>query len=272
MISFALMSERDIMNPSVTWIPRATTFNNVRIAAQTLELSKTLTGSLWFSSLLAVSQTFVSSLTGFAFARFEFPAKRFWFMMVLLSFIIPVPVMVIPRVMMFTALQEAWGIQMIGTPIPQTAMALFGQGIYSAVLILIFYNFTRMIPRSLDEAAAIDGANAFQVFVHIVLRLSITTILVVFLFSFVWNWNESYLTSTFLRGKVALLPARLSMFDSVFGSYAQGAGTSQNPQYRINEAYKMSATFISILPLLTMYLFVQRQFIKGIENAGITGE
>ena len=272
MISLSMMSQKDIINPAVTWIPKSLTFNNIKLAAQTLNLSKTLTGSLWFSTMLAVCQTFVSCMAGFAFARFEFPGKRVWFLMMLLSFIIPTPVVVIPRIMMFTGIQEAWGIQMIGTPIPQTVMALFGQGIYSAVYILICYNFTRMIPPSLDEAAAIDGANPFQIFVHVVLRLSVTTILVIFLFSFVWNWNESYLTATFLRGKVPLLPGRLSMFDSLFESYGQGSGSQVSPEFRINEAYKMSGTLIAILPLLIMYLFVQRQFIKGIENAGITGE
>ena len=62
------------------------------------------------------------------------------------------------------------------------------------------------------------------------------------------------------------------MFDNLFESYGQGYGTSQNPEFRINEAYKMSANLIAILLLLIMYLFVQKQFNKGIENAGITGE
>ncbi|MDR1692377.1 MAG: carbohydrate ABC transporter permease [Oscillospiraceae bacterium] len=273
MIVLSMMSDRDIMNPAVTWIPSNFTFNNLRVALNTLDLQKTLVGSMWFSVLLAVSQTLVSSLTGYAFARYEFPGKRIWFVMVLMSFVIPTPVVVIPRIMMFTGIQESVeGLQLIGTWIPQTVMAILGQGIYSAVLILICYNFFRMIPRSLDEAASIDGANSFQVFLHVILRLSISTVLVVFLFSFVWNWNESYLTNTFLRGSVPLLPNRLAMFDSLFASYAQGTGTNADPEFRINEAYKMSGTLIAILPLLIMYLFVQRQFIKGIENAGITGE
>jgi len=131
-----------------------------------------------------------------------------------------------------------------------------------------------MIPRSLDEAAAIDGANPFQIFVHIIMRLSVSTVLVIFLFSFVWNWNESYMTTMFLRGRIPLMPQRLVMFDDMFARFAQagGGGSGQDAQMRISEAYKMAGTFISIIPLLITYLFVQRQFIKGIENAGITGE
>ncbi|MCL2662190.1 MAG: carbohydrate ABC transporter permease [Oscillospiraceae bacterium] len=272
MISLSLMSSRDIMDPSVTWIPRGASFSNLRVAILTLDLERTLIGSLWFSSVLAICQTVVSAMTGFAFARFEFPGKRFFFIMVLLSFIIPAPVVIIPRMMMFVNLQEAVGTQMIGTPIPQILMTLSGQGIYSAILILISYNFTRMIPRSLDEAAAIDGASPFQIFVHIILRLSISPILVIFLFSFVWNWNESFLTATFLRDNLPLMPGRLAAFDNLFASYGQTSGAAVSPEFRLNEAFRMSGTLIAIMPLLILYLFVQRQFIRGIENAGITGE
>lgn len=271
MIVTALMSEQDILTPSVTWIPRSLTFGNIRGAASVLQLQTTLVNSLWFSGLLAVAQTLIAALTGYSFARFEFKLKKFWFMMVLMTFIVPIPVVLIPRMMMFVQFQSSTGIQMIGTPIPQLLLSFFGQGVYSAILILIFYNFTRMIPRSLDEAASIDGANSWQTFYHIILKLSLSTLLVIFLFSFVWNWNETFQTSTFLRDKIPLLPNRLRMFDSMFATYG-GGGANASGQSRLNEAYKMSATLISILPLIITYLVVQKQFIKGIENAGITGE
>ena len=270
MITTALMSAEDIINPAVNWIPRSWAFGNIRVAAGVLDIKTTLLNSLWYSGLLAFSQTLVSAMTGFAFARYDFKFKNFWFMMVIVSFILPSPVMLISRTMLFVGIQESAGISMIGTPIPQVAMALLGQGVYSAILILIFYNFIRMIPKALDEAATIDGANAQQIFYHIIIRMSLTTILIVFLFSFVWNWNETFITAAFLRDKIPLLPSRLNMFDSIFASYG-GAGGG-GAQSRLNEAYKMSATFISILPLFIIYLLVQRQFIKGIESAGITGE
>jgi multiple sugar transport system permease protein len=248
-------------------------------ALRVLELNTTLVNSIWFSGLLAVCQTLVSAMAGYAFARFNFKLKNFWFIMVILTFILPTPIMLIPRTMMAVTVREAFGFQMIGTPIPQMLMAVTGQGIYSAILILIFYNFFRLIPRALDEAASIDGASPMQTFYHVILKLSLSTILVVFRFSFVWNWNETYITNTFIRGRISLLPPRLAMFDSIFEQYASagtggggGGGSLNQEQQRINEAYKMSATLISILPLFIMYLVIQRQLIKGIESAGITGE
>ena len=270
MISMALMSGKDIIDPSVEWLPKHLSINNLKVAAQVLNLKKTLFNSIWFSALLAAAQTLVSALTGFALSRFRFRFKRIWFILIILSFIIPVPLLMIPRLMLFIQAQGILGVKLIGTPIPQVLMALLGQGVNSTILILIFHNFFNMIPYSLDEAAMIDGAGQLQVFFQIAMKLSASTVLVVFLFSFVWNWNETYVTGTLVRNSIELLPAKLNIFDSVFQTYASASrGVAQ---FRINEAYKMSATLISIVPLLILYAFVQKRFIEGIENTGITGE
>jgi len=271
MIMTSMMSQDDIINPTVNWLPQSGSFGNLRMAVRVLNLRVTLVNSILFSGALALCQTLVSAMTGYAFARYQFKLKNFWFIMVILTFVLPTPVMLIPRTMMAVSVRETIGIQMIGTPYPQMLMALTGQGIFSAILILIFFNFFKLIPRALDESAAVDGANPMQIFYHIILKLSLSTILVVFLLSFLWNWNETYITNTFIRGLIPLLPSRLAMFDSIFESYAT-AGPLSLEQQRINEAYKMSATLISILPLFIMYLVVQRQLIRGIESAGITGE
>ena len=274
MIVLSVMSHEDIINPTVNWLPKTLSFGNLSTALRVLDLKKTLINSILFSGMLAACQTLVSAMTGYAFARFKFKYKNFWFIMVILTFVLPAPIMLIPRTMIAVSVREIFGIQLIGTVFPQLFISLTGQGIFSAILILIFYNFFRVIPRSLDEAAAIDGANSVQTFYHIILKLSFSTVLVVFLLSFVWNWNETYITNTYVRGQIPLLPPRLAMFDSIFEQYASAstAAGAVGQQQRINEAYKMSATFISILPLFILYIAVQRKLIRGIESAGITGE
>ena len=271
MITMSIMSEADLLNPEVAWIPQNLTMKSYRVAAAVLRLGSTLFNTLWFTIILASAQTTVTALTSYAFARFNFKFKRFWFIMVLISFILPVPVLLIPRIMTFITFQNLTGIRMFGTIWPQLAMTLSGQGIYSAILILIFYNFFRLIPHSLDEAARIDGANSFQIFVKIFLGLSVPTLFTVFLFSFLWNWNESYVTATFVRGGLRLITPQLAVFDNNFVQMA-GSLPDMAEGARINEAYKMAATMISIMPLLVMYTFVQRKFIQGIEQTGITGE
>jgi multiple sugar transport system permease protein len=153
---------------------------------------------------------------------------------------------------------------------PQVILAMFGQGINSAILVLIFFNFFKMIPISLDEAARIDGASSLQVFYHIYIKLVIPIIFTVFLFSFVWNWNDVYSATIYYRANNPLVIMRLSRFNDEFGRLAQGSG--QAGEIRINEAYRMAATLISILPLLILYIFAQKKFIEGIERTGMTGE
>ena len=267
-IAKTFMSAEDIIDPSITWVPKNLSLNNLKVASTVLKVGPTLRNTILWSGGLALAQTLVSALTAYALSRFEFKFKNFWFVMIILAFIIPTPVTMIPRLMMFVSVQDATGLQLVGTAIPQVSMAILGQGVYSAVLILIFYTAFNMIPRVLDEAAQIDGASSLKIFWFVVVKMSATTILVVFLFSFVWNWNETYITGTLLRSNIELLPAKLSMFNSEFSSVA----VAQGGAFKLNKAYKMAATLISISPLLLLYVFVQKQFIQGIENTGITGE
>lgn len=267
-IAKTFMSAEDIIDPSVNWLPKSLSLNNLKVASGVLKVGPTLRNTILWSGGMAVAQTLVSALTGFALSRYDFKFKKFWFVMIVLAFIIPTPVTMVPRLMMFVTAQEAMSIQLIGTALPQAAMALLGQGVYSTVLILVFYTAFNMIPTVLDEAAQIDGASAIKVFWFVVVKMSATTILVVFLFSFVWNWNETYITGTLMRNNIELLPAKLNMFNSEFDSLVSAQGGA----FKLNEAYKMAATLISISPLLILYAFVQKQFIQGIENTGITGE
>lgn len=271
MVSLAMMSPSDIINPEIDWIPQSLYFGNFKISLVVLDGVKALFNSIWFSGFLAIAQTVVSAITGYAFARYNFRFKKLLFALILVSFIVPVPVLLIPRIMMIVSVQGFLDTTLIGTVTPQFVMALFGQGVNSAILILIFYNFFKMIPNVLYEAARIDGASAIHQFWHITIKMSLSTIVVVFLFSFVWNWNETYVTGLLVRNNVILLPSQLGIFDSIFISRApEIPGTGG--QARISEAYKMAATLLSMIPLFIIYFAAQKQFVEGIEKTGITGE
>lgn len=263
MISKSIMTTKDLIDPSITWIAKHATLDNFKNAIGTLDIPTSILNSIWYSALLAIAQTFVSATTGFALSRYTFRGRNFWFVMLIIAFILPVPLLTVPRIMMFSTVESILGFKLINTVVPQFLLALLGQGTYSTMLVLIFYNFFNMIPKSLDEAAMIDGAGSLKVFYHVAIRLSISTILVVFLFSFVFNWNETYTTNILTGDALELLPGRLSLFDN---------GSTSNAVSELNEAIKMAATLIAIAPLLVLYACVQRQFIEGIENTGITGE
>ena len=290
MFTMSFMSPADILNPAVNWIPRSLSLENMEMALRVMNLTTTMFNSLWFSGLLALAQTLVSAMTGFALARFNVKFKTFWFMLIMVTFVLPAPVLLVTRIMMIVGFGEFFNglfsdltqttvttFTIFGTVWPQIALAFLGQGMFSAILILIFYNFTRMIPPALDESAAIDGANSMQIFYHVILKLSFTTLLVIFLLSFVWNWNETYVTGTLLQGGLDLVTGRLSDFGAVFAQEAQNlqmggeTGGVTMGEMRLNEAYRMAGTLVAVTPLFVLYLLVQRHFIKGIENTGLTG-
>lgn len=275
MISISFMTSNDLVNPEVVWIPKTIRFGNYDVAWRVLNGTTSLWNSIRFSTILAVFQTIISALTGFAFARYEFKGKKLLYSILLFSFIIPVPILLITQYNMFNTFYQAIGRTGVGKGLStydsQMVMAFFGQGVNSAILILIFTNFFKMIPSDLYEAGKIDGANPVQLFWHITIKLSLSTIVVVFLFSFVWNWNESYVTSFLVGDGIDLFTNQLGKFDSLFSTRAPespygGSGA------QLVESYKMAATTVSMIPLLIIYFIGQKSFVQGIEKTGITGE
>ena len=295
----------DITNPDVVWIPTKLTFNNYLDAGKALWLYRidtandnavvsTLFNSALYSFLSAVLQTFVSCIAGYAFARFSFKGKKLWFAGLILAFIIPVQLLTLPRSMMmvdfmnatsspskFLGIKENFHVDAslsVITTLPVLVLTLFGQGVNSSILTFIAFSFFKMIPIALDEAAQIDGANFFQIFYHIILKMYIPTILVIFLFAFIWNWNDTYvighLTAASGGNNLSFksLPQSLDGFVYRVAQGEQMSGISGSSDNTKNNAGLRSAAIItSILPLLILYAFTQRKFVEGIENTGVTG-
>ncbi len=262
MISSSFMSTSDVIAPDVIWIPNEATFGNYKIAIIVMDYFKTLFNTIWVSGLLAIIQTAISAITGYAFARYNFKAKKFLFAALIFAFIIPVQLLTAAHQIIFSMLQTWTGLSFYGSLLPQIVLVIFGQGINSAILIIIFQSFFQKIPKDLYEAAQIDGANTLQVFWNITVRISLSIIFVVFLFAFVWNWNEDFVSNVFLNGSIPLLTDKLGAFDTLFGDTGS----------RLTVAYSSAATVLSILPLIIVYIFTQKQFVEGIESVGITGQ
>jgi multiple sugar transport system permease protein len=258
MVSYSLKTLEDLLDPSIQYLPSSLYLQNFIDAYITLDFMNTLGETLLVTLIPALFQTLVASLIGYGFARFEFPFKKLLFVLVLATYIIPPQVTMIPRYVLFFNLGILESIWAIIVP------ATLGQGLFSAIFILIFYQFYRMIPKVIDEAAQIDGASRWTIYTTIAIPLSLPSFLTSFLFSFVWYWNETYLNRLFLGGGGETLLLRLLNFASAFNNLMGG-------DYA-NEAIRMAATLLIILPLLLMYVVLQRLFIEGIDRSGITGE
>ena len=265
MLSNAMQSVTDIINPTVSWIPSTWYPDNFVNAFSALDYFKTFFQSLIVTLIPAVLQTAVTALIGYGLAKFEFPGKNIWFVVILLTFIIPQQVYTIPRYVMFNQLK------LLGSPMAIILPSIFGQGINSAIFVLIYYQFFKMSPKAFDEAAEIDGAGEMKIFFKINVPLAGPAILTTFLFSFVWYWNETYIASLFLpdpdTGKL--------LFSTLQSQLSSFIGTIMTPDGSIDtasEGIRLAATLLIILPMLIVYLCLQKYFIEGVEKSGIAGE
>jgi len=162
-------------------------------------------------------------------------------------------------------------------------MAGLGQGLSGGIFIYIFRQFFRGLPKELEEAAFVDGAGVLRTFFTIAMPMSKPAILTVGTLSFIWNWNDSFFQSMFD-------PRHLYMRLRITHLNSPGGGGTTIMQQAINQVraqlpdsivtlatpiYDASiinvANLLSILPLVILFLLIQRQFVEGVERSGIVG-
>lgn len=268
MLSSSLMTLDDLLDSSVNWIPSSIYLSNYVQAAASMEFWKTLGLSIIIAGVPTILNVISCSVIGYGLARFEFPFKKVILGVIIFSFILPRQITMIPTYVLYS------NIKILGSLWSFVLPSLVGQGINAAIFILIFYQFFQQIPKVLIEAAQIDGAGYFKSFIRISLPSAAPAILTVFLFSFVWYWNESYLTQMYVSGIMTdsgwtTLVVQLQKFASNYNTYATTSGSSAST---LNESISMAGTMLSILPVLILYFALQRYFVESIDRVGITGE
>lgn len=263
MIVYSFKSLPDLVNPTIEWIPSRLYLENYRKALVVLDYGRSLMVTVIQVSLQTLLQTISCALAGYGLARHNIPYKKLWLVFVVLAFLIPSQVTLIPKYLMF----NNYGL--VGSPLSILLPAAFGQGVSSSVFVLVFHQFFSGYPLSFDEAARIDGAGSFRVFYKIALPICIPAVIVSLLFSFVWFWNETYLSGLLLGEDFRTLPMKLESFVYEFN---RSFGSVQGSVNKVNESIRLAATLLVVSPLLILYLVLQRQFIEGIESSGITGE
>ena len=264
MISTMLKNISDLLDPTVKWIPRQITWENLSKAFDGLQYPDALRNTAAIALSCSIVQVLICAMTGYALARLAVPFKGVITALIVLTFLIPPEVIIIPLYVIFSKLGLLNSIFVFLIP------AVFGQGLKGALFILIFRQFFHAQPISLEEAAKLDGASAFRLFFRIMLPLARSACLVVFLFSFIWYWNMYYEPSMFLSRGFTPLSIRLDNLDNVLNPSLLGH-TADNPGTKnpVTEATKMAAAFLIILPPILVFMFLQRWFVTGIERTGI---
>jgi len=275
MLTTSFKSLNDLIDASVRWIPREFTLRNYVQAYQSLNVSDVIVNSFLLALVPSIGQVVACSLVGYALQRFHFPFKRLVFVVLFITFILP------QQVLLPSTFQLLSRFNMIGSINAFVVPAFLGQGFRSAILILIFYQFFKTIPRVLDEAAQIDGAGYYRIFLKIGVRAAAPAFIVAFLLSFVWYWNETYLTNIYMGNAAAIagdsistLLLELQDFAFNFGQvFGQTGGSLVPGSYgAAHEGIRAAAVIIVIIPALVIYFIMQRYFVEGVEKTGITGE
>ena len=268
MVSSSLMSLDDLLDSSVKWLPSSLNLENYEQAAKSMDYWNALWQSIVIAGVPTICNLVSCSVTGYALARYEFRGKKIVMLIIILSFVLPTQITMIPTYVLYSNLGILNTIWAFILP------ALFAQGFKAPIFILIFWQFFRQIPKALIEASRIDGAGHFKSFFKIALPSAKPAYITVALFSFVWYWNESYLTELYVHGVYGksdwtTLVVQLDNFAANFSSYQQTATAGAT---NLNESINMSGTLLSILPLMILYFVLQRHFVESIDRTGITGE
>lgn len=267
MISTSFMSRDDLLDTSVKWLPGSIYVQNYIEAAKSMDFWVTFGKGIVIAALPTLCNVIICMMVGYGFAKYNFKGKKLMMAVLIFSYILPSQVTMIPTYVLY----NKFGI--LGKLWTFILPALFGNGLNAPIFILIFYQFFRQVPKVLMEAAAIDGAGHMKTFFRIAIPSAAPAIVTVVLFSFVWYWNESYLTEMYVQGLSTKsiwtnLVIQLKNFDTSFNTRASVGDTATS----LNESVRMAATALSIIPLFVMYLILQRQFVESIDRSGITGE
>lgn len=259
----SFMSLDDLVNTMVKWIPTSLDLENYKTAFEVLDYPKTLWQSFVVAGIPSLLQCVSCAVVGYGFARFEFPFKKTLFVIMLATFIVPSTLTMIPNYLLF----KNFG--MLGSLNTFIFPALVANGLKSPLFILIYFQFFKQLSNSMEEAAQIDGANQWTIFYRMAIPMAVPAIIIVFLFSFVWYWNEAFLASLYFGDSTTTLPLELQRFVDSFAKMFPESATGHNS---INEAIKMAGTMLTIFPMLIVYFILQRWFVEGIDRTGVTGE
>jgi|SRR5690625_896927 len=272
-ILMALRAPSDINNPAVIWIPEVWSVENIKIASIVLDYPKALVSTFKLSFISMLLQIFSTALAGYAFSRLKFKGSNILFIGVVLTIVIPPQALSLSQYLYFVDLK------LVGKEISIYIMAIFGMGIRSGIFIYIFRSFFQGLPKELEESAQIDGASVFRIFWNIMLPNARGAIVTVGLFAFVWQWNDTYFvrlfdvsTETFPLLTMRLMGAAENMYNALFitgGIDLIGKDIWDNPMFLA--LITNVAALLMMLPLLIMYIFVQKQFVESIERTGIVG-
>jgi len=244
MLSSAFKPLPEVMQVPPTWVPHRPTIENFGAVFRQFPFGRYVLNSVIVAAVVVVSVLLISATAGYAFSKFEFPARDVIFMAMLASLMVPFQVRMIPLYLMTIRLH-----------LVDTLAGVSFPWLFDAFGIFLMRQFMRTVPSELIEAARIDGAGEMYIFARIVLPLVRPALAALGIFTLVGNWEE-FLWPLIVTNSEAsrTLPVGLQSFSE---------------QYMSNIHWQMAGAVIAVVPLVIAFFLFQKQFIQGIALTGL---
>jgi multiple sugar transport system permease protein len=251
MISTSLKGQERLFVYPPEWIPRPPRFSNYVEAWNALPFNRFLLNTLYMTLLAMFAEIFTASIVAYGFARFRFPLRNTLFILLLSTMMLPGILTLIPVFVMWKTVNR------IDTFTPMTVGAWFAWG---PAYIFLLRQFFLTIPREIEEAAIIDGANIFDVYYRIMLPLVKPALLAIAVLSFQGNWNN-------FQGPLIYLNT-MEKYPMVLGLQFFGQSLSKEaPKWNC----MMAMSTIMAAPILLLFFMAQRYFIEGLTVGAVKG-
>ena len=246
MISASFRREGDLYKLPVTVYPREWTMHNFHTLFDKTEYVRWYGNTIFTASIRTVLGVYLAALAGAAFAKYEFRFKRFFFFLVLATLTLPFHMLLIP---LFLLMRDFGWVD--------NYLAIIVPGMVNAFNIFLMRQYIESVPSELMDAARIDGASEIGMFHRIILPLVRPALGVVGILTFVWTWND------FLWPLVVL-------HDDAKYLLSNGIATMDGP-YEVETGAIMAGSFLATLPIIIIFLLMQRQIIAGLTQGAIRG-
>lgn len=277
-LSMSFMEQIDLYDNTVQSIPKHFTWSNYPEAMQLMSYGRAFLSTSGICLLSALCQAFACVMTGYGFARFQFRFREPLFVLVILMMVIPPQIILTPLYLNFqnfdplgliSLINGGQGLRLTESVAPFLLISLTATAPRSGLYIFLARQFFRGFPGAIDEAASIDGATHRRVFFSIMLPAALPIFTTIFLFAFVWLWNDNMYAFLFYSNLSTMAKALLSM-DLQFSQIHvnMSAAASDIGYFAI---MKSTAVLLVILPLIILFAFLQKVFIRSIERTGMVG-
>lgn len=246
MLSASVKLDKDVFIVPIEWIPKNPRWQNYIDIWTKIPLSKFVLNTTKLTIIVTCLQLLTSSFAAYAFAKLDFKYKNLLFMAYISTIAMPWQVYMVPQFIM-----------MRGMGMNDTHMAIICLQAFSAFGVFMMRQFYQGIPDELCEAARIDGMSEYKIYSKIMLPLSKPALSTLTIFTFVATWNDFLGPMIYLKTEAKkTLQIGLRMFIS---------------QYSSEYGLIMAASVLSLIPVLIVFLSLQKYFVEGIAATGVKG-